>query len=508
MQSLCSPSRPASLTKSTAPQLRTGDFWLGFAGVLSSACFFLALIAYNFVDIDLWHQMALIRDSLAAGHLLRADVYAYTPTIRPWIDHEWGAGAIAYFGSAWLGSRIIVVLKWALALGTFLLCLATCSSRKADVRLFAACAPLAIFLMHLGFFSAVRAQAYTFFFAALLAFVWEKLEKGSTRWLFAWLAVFSLWVNLHGGFVVGIGLTALYCVEKLLRREHCKPTLLLLAGMLVETWLTPYGSSYFAYLRRALSMSRPYSAEWGAVSGLGPLWAVCFVAALLLAGHAVVKVGIRNTLGLLPLAATAAEAALHRKLLPLFAVLWLSYTPAYLQRTGIGNWTLVLIQRRRAFVMSAWIIVACASGVSAIRQRPWQLTVPQPIYPVGPVRYLADQHWHGHLLVPFRLGAYVTWKLYPAVKVALDSRYEEVFPDDVVKTVFDFYGAVPGWRKPLTALPTDLVLVPLDTPVANRMGDTGWVRVYHDQQFDLFASPQGRLPEVDWSALSFSGTLP
>jgi hypothetical protein len=505
MQSLPSPSEPA---KSAAPPPQVGDFWLAFGGALGSACFFLALIAYNFVDIDLWHQMALIRESLAAGHLLRADVYAYTPTIRPWIDHEWGAGAIAYLGSVWLGPRIIVVFKFALALGTFFLCLATHRSRKADVRLFAACAPLAIFLMYLGFFSAVRAQAYTFFFAALLVFVWVKLEKGSMPWLFAWLAVFPLWVNLHGGFVVGIGLTALYCIEKLLQGGRGKPLLLLLAGMLVETWLTPYGASNFVYLRRALSMSRPYSGEWGPVLSLGPVWTACFLAALLLTAYGVVRARIRNAPGLLPLAAAAAEAALHRKLLPLFAVLWLSYTPAYLQRTGIGNWTLAFMQRRRGFVLAAWTILACASLVAAIRQKPWQLTVPQPFYPVGPVKYLAEQRWRGNLLVPFRLGAYVSWKLYPAVKVALDSRYEEVFPDDVVKTVFDFYGALPGWKKPLTAFSPDLALVPLDTPVAKRMVETGWVRVYHDRQFDLFALPQSPLPEVDWSTLSFTGTFP
>jgi hypothetical protein len=68
-----------------------GDHWLRWATLLGCGAFLCQLIAYNFVDIDLWHQMALIRESVAAGHLLKADPYAYTPTVRPWIDHEWGA---------------------------------------------------------------------------------------------------------------------------------------------------------------------------------------------------------------------------------------------------------------------------------------------------------------------------------------------------------------------------------------------------------------------------------
>ena len=35
--------------------------------IAGTAFFFLALISYNFVDIDIWHQMALIRASLRAG---------------------------------------------------------------------------------------------------------------------------------------------------------------------------------------------------------------------------------------------------------------------------------------------------------------------------------------------------------------------------------------------------------------------------------------------------------
>jgi hypothetical protein len=46
--------------------------WQRVASIAGPALFFLALISYNFVDIDLWHQLALIRESLRAGHLLRA----------------------------------------------------------------------------------------------------------------------------------------------------------------------------------------------------------------------------------------------------------------------------------------------------------------------------------------------------------------------------------------------------------------------------------------------------
>ncbi|HST10954.1 MAG TPA: hypothetical protein VLL05_11300 [Terriglobales bacterium] len=495
--------------KSTELGSRPGhDRRLLIASVAGSTIFFLALISYNFVDIDIWHQMALIRESVRAGHLLRADPFAYTPTLGTWIDHEWGAGVIAYFTTLWFGACGLLILKFVLAFATGALCWRCSAKLGADYRLTSLCAPLAIFLAYLGFFAAVRAQVYSFFFTALLVWFWESDRRGSREWLVAWLVVFPLWVNLHGGFVLGIGLAGLYCFERFLHRENIRRMLIALAGMLLETLLTPYGASYLGYLRRALLMSRPFAAEWRPVRDLGPAWVGCFLVAVAAAVYAVMKVGLRKTPGILPLAATAVEAALHRKLLPVFAVVWLCYTPSYLQETPAGKWLLQFLARRRSFAIASWAALGCASLVSAARQEPWALRVPQPIYPVGAVQYLAGEEFRGNVMVPFRLGAYVSWKLYPAVKVALDGRYEEVYSNDVMRQIFDFYEAQTGWRATLDRYPTDVVVAPRDAPICEKMHATEWRPIYQDKEFVLYARPGLTLPEHDDRAKSFAGVLP
>ncbi len=482
--------------------------WLQIASLAGPAFFFLALISYNFVDIDLWHQMALIRESLRAGHLLRADPFAYTPTIGPWIDHEWGAGAVAYFATLWFGGRALLVLKFLLALGTGALCWRCSTKLGADYRLTSVCAPIAIFLAYLGFFAVIRAQVYSFFFLAVLVSFWEFDRRGSRNWLIAWLIIFPLWVNLHGGFVLGIGLTALYCLERALRGESIRGMLIALLGMVLEVFLTPYGNAYFQYLRRALWMSRPFAPEWRPVWDLGPVWGICFVGAVAVVLYVLVAVGIRRTPGILPLAATAFEATLHRKLLPVFAILWLSYTPFYLQDTPAGRWFLQFVQRRHYFAMAAWTALGCVAMISGIRQRPWRLRVPQPIYPVGAVEYLTDQHFQGNAMVPFRLGAYVSWKLYPSVKVSLDGRYEEVYSNEVMRQIFDFYDARANWRLTLDAYPTDIVVAPRDSPICAKMRETAWNPVYEDKEFILYSRPGVRMAPRDNRAKSFAGVLP
>jgi hypothetical protein len=111
-------------------------------------------------------------------------------------------------------------------------------------------------------------------------------------------------------------------------------------------------------------------------------------------------------------------------------------------------------------------------------------------------------------MVPFRLGAYVSWRLFPAVKVSLDSRYEETYSDQLMYELVGFYDAQPGWQSTLATYPTDLVIVPHDAAVSNKMSETGWQRVYVDKEFEIYAKPGLFLPPADWSSKSFRGTFP
>jgi hypothetical protein len=447
-------------------------------------------IAYNFVDIDLWHQMALIRESLAAGHLLRSDVYAYTPAL-PWIDHEWGAGAIAYLSTRWLGGWTIIALKYLCALGTLAACIRCSEMRGGNFRTIGLFAPLAIFLASLGFLSTVRAQDYTFLFTAIWLVLLEYDRLGSRWWMAAAVAIFALWVNLHGGFVVVLGLTAIYAFENALRREPYRHLVVLLCVMGIEIFMNPYGASYFLYLKRALLMSRPYAAEWGGVTHLDSARVAAYVAAVFIATLAACSKGWLQARGLPWLAATAVAGGTHRKLLPLFAITWLCYLPSYLLDSKVDRWWQGFTHRRRKFVIAAWALSACISVYAACRSRIWEVDVPQPIYPVGAVEYLAKVGFHGNLMTPFRVGAYVSWKLYPAVKVSLDSRYEVAYPDAVVRRVFDFYEAAPGWQSALTEWPTDAALIPRETAVSQLLHSTGWTLVYVDGQFEIYMPPGG-----------------
>jgi hypothetical protein len=513
MNTLASATNATDRTETPAsPRRRTEARALEI--VIYAGCAFLLLsqIAFNFVDIDLWHQMGLIRESLAAGRLLTQDPFAYTPTLHPMIDHEWAAGALAFFLTQWMSGAGILLPKFATAFGTLFLALRLARQRGASATVLGFLAPVSIGLFYGGFLPVIRAHAYSFLFSAVLLCVFEMDRQGRHQWLWVWLAAWPLWVNLHAGFVVGIGYVFLYCVEQASLRKPLRSAALAFCGMGIEVFINPYGTRYFTYLARALTMARPRIAEWKPIWTLGWNTTVLFTVALAVLVFALARSQALREPGVLLLAASGMEAVLHRKLLPFFAIAWLCYVPAYFQKTTAGQWLQKFSQRHTRFLLLAWTFVIAACLVPALKLRFWKVEVPQVAgkasYPVGAVDYLAAQNFHGNVMVPFASGAYVSWKLYPAVKVSVDSRYEVAYPDDWVERTFRFYDAAGDWRATLDVYPTDLVLAPSVAPVGALLREHGWKRVYVDAQFEICARPGTHLPAADHSGTIFSGTFP
>ncbi|TMA73655.1 MAG: hypothetical protein E6J72_19485 [Deltaproteobacteria bacterium] len=151
-----------------------------------------------------------------------------------------------------------------------------------------------------------------------------------------------------------------------------------------------------------------------------------------------------------------------------------------------------------------------------VRNHIWTLGVPanpgdhpQVVYPVGALAYLEAQHVAGNLFVPFEYGAYVSWMLYPSIKVSLDSRYEAAYPTTLLDEHLTLYGARPGWLTVLERYPTDAVLVPRGAPVeATLATDADWPRVYEDDAYTIFARSQLGLRFVDDRGRRFVGRFP
>jgi len=138
----------------------------------------------------------------------RADSFSATVNGKPWLDWEWLFQAGIYIVYAWGGFNALVVWK-ALTVGlTGLVVFFTSRRNGAGV-------PLAALAMMAALVAArarleVRPDVVMLLFAALTVSLLESARRGNLPSLL-WLPLLELvWVNVHGSFLLGIGLMAIY----------------------------------------------------------------------------------------------------------------------------------------------------------------------------------------------------------------------------------------------------------------------------------------------------------
>jgi hypothetical protein len=493
-------SAPGSLNEGTALAA------LKIAARCFLVAFFVVKVAAPVADLDNWHEMALIRESLAAGHLLKTDVYAYTPTIHPVVDHEWGAGALLYFTVKAFGGWAVVLLKYLVALLTGAAVLYCARLRRTGFEELTVLTPLVIPALSLGC-ATLRAQAYSFLFFAVLLCLLELDSAGNRRWIAIWMAVVVLWVNMHGGVVIGIITLGLYWVERVVRRKPHLHILGVIALSVAALSCTPYGLAYFSQLWGALRMQRPEITEWYGIVAIGAVNRALFWATLAIAVVTVLMRGWRECSGALILAAMAVGTILHSRIIPFYAVAWAAYVPSYASATPLGKFIGAVFRNRMAVAMVC-MVLTMFFAVMAFEAGVFNLVVPNSRFPVGAVRYLKQQNFRGNVMTHFEDGGYVSWWMYPAVKVFVDSRYETAFPSAVVDESFRFYKAEADWRQILEKYPTDLVITPISMPVTPLMPTVGWSLIYQDDSFQIYAHPGLQMPFRDESGAAFPASFP
>jgi hypothetical protein len=483
--------------------------------VVMAGALLLASGVPRFVDVDVWHLMALARETLARGHVPREDVFAYTPTVFPVVQHEWGSGVVLYALAMLGGVVALQVARVVLATGVVAGAIAVARSRGATTATLAALAPLAIVMSWIGF-TAIRPQVFTLAFLALWLVLLERDRRGSGPSIGGILASQVVWQNLHAGFVVGWGFVTLHVLEQAVRGRWTA-RYLLFALLVPAVALNPYGLAYYPYLVRALTMDRPLIGEWQPIWHANPVALGVFVASILIATVAVVRAGVTRVPGLAILATAAYLAASHERHVSIFALVWFAFVPSVVATTGLGVTLDRLWARPPTLVTRTIGLVTLAAGaVVFASHRPWQLLVPgtsregaPSAYPVGPVAYLRDQAFAGNAFVPFVVGAFVSWKLHPRVKVSIDSRYEVAYPPERLVEHVAFYSAAADWQATLARYPTDVVLVRRTDAVAGALATQAvWRPVYQDDAFVLYARPGLDLPTQERRDISLLGSFP
>jgi hypothetical protein len=369
---------------------------------------------------------------MLADHTLPSvDPYSFTQDV-PWVNHEWLSELI--MGAAYRigGSLGLVVLKTALLSGALVLMLST----LADAWPIASAAAIAILawgLTPLAF--TLRPQLWTLVGLCVLC---RLLIRPATRWwLVALPLLFGIWVNLHGGWLVGAGLLVLWTAYHLCCSNTPRA---LIAGVALisalATLVNPYGWHMWLFLASTVRMSRAIS-EWQPISS----YAFAATIPYMLAGViAVVAVAARPRAPLDRVVMIACLGVGSLRVARL-APLWVAVTIILLSPTIVAwsgrvprQWWTLHAPSAAAMRVTA-IPILCVLIVSGLEVRRIGRCVPiegdwVPDRVAG--RALAASNLRGRIVTFFDWGEYAIWHLSPALRVSIDGRRETVYSDAVL----------------------------------------------------------------------------
>lgn len=166
-------------------------------------------------DPDLWWHLADARLLCTTHHFIRIEPYSFAVAGQAWVNPEWLSELPFWFSYQAFGLRGIYLVTW-LALAANVLLLFWRGYRRtgnSDASFWAAALGFVLMTVNSG----PRTILFGYLALSVEMFLLEAAERGHRRLLWFLPPLFCLWINLHGSWLIGIALLALYCVCAFLR---------------------------------------------------------------------------------------------------------------------------------------------------------------------------------------------------------------------------------------------------------------------------------------------------
>ncbi len=456
-----------------------------------------ALLTYTRADPDLWGHVLFGRDIVSDGRVPATDPYSFT-TDQAWINHEWLAESVMYLAYALAGGPGLVALKSCLVMGMLAGIWLTLSRRRTE----GTSRDLLLGLAALGTVpQAIHMRPQLF---SLLAFSWllALLAPGGASFRRQVLAIpilFAVWVNLHGGWLVGGGTLALWTTLTMFRPVPRAEKTMLLAGgalALAATLVNPYGWHMWSFLRDTVGFGRADITDWQPVFRLGTafvlLWSALALAALAAMSRAL-KASESGLRSVLVVVALGAGAFFVSRLMAFFAMSIVMLLGSELVIT-VRNWRGSSDSPGRQpsrFATAAAVVVAgvlIVGGAVTSARNIGCVRMDAADHPEPDVAALAlERRLQGRLVVWFDWGQYAIWHLAPSLAVSIDGRRETVYSQDVLRRHLNFY-YVPSTRSEFLAFAhPDYIWLPSELPVVPGLREDGWVPLFSSARSVLLA---------------------
>lgn len=455
-------------------------------------------------DFDLWWLLRGGAHMVETRSFPTTDPFSATAAGEPWLNHAWGfeLGLYAVYRLAGFDGLIVMQAVFAALAFSVLYWLL----RREGVGQGWALGAVGLGALATRGFWTPRPQLVTYL---LLAVFWAILREYRDRradrlgWLVPLMVV---WVNLHGGFMVGPTLLGLAVVGEVMDRafrgegtalDPRRITRLALVGVacVLATLVNPfhYHAVLFPFQVLAERLPQAFIIEWASppfqfgqvvlVEGLVLLTLVLLLRTprLCRASDLVVLVAFFHF---------ALQAVRN---IPLLVVILIPILARAMAEAGAGS--AVGLTPLRGFLRQRLAVGVAAAALPVVVLGSYPLRSLQDflprfgmaaIFPAGAVEYLRRARPAGPLFNDYGWGGYLVWHLYPDYRVSIDGRVAVYGPRRFADHL-EVSEVRPRWRETLDRLGARLVLIRARSPLAIVLkASPDWQLLYEDRLAAVF----------------------
>ncbi|HEV2470905.1 MAG TPA: hypothetical protein VGS78_17060 [Candidatus Sulfotelmatobacter sp.] len=466
-----------------------------------------------------WH-IRTGQQILAIHAIPRVDPFSASMAGKPWFAWEWlydvAAGWLDHVaglnGVVWLTAFVIAAtFGWLFRLlvirGTnfFLALVLTLLALSASTIHFLARPHVLSWLFTLAWFWILDLSERN-------ALAGIHVRRDRILWLLPVLMM--IWVNVHGGFLLGFVVLGIFWVSALWSYLTAKESRLesivlrVAAGKRVRrlTWVgmlsilaslvNPYGwklyQHIYGYLTDSFLMDHIDEFQSPNFHGIAQK---CFLSLLLIALAALAVRGRQSRPSSILVALFAVYAGLTAsRNLPISAILLATIVGPLVPAIGIGDRfaeskSAIECGLKRHLWPAIAIVVILVIAIHGGRVGSDEIMNahfgPKRM-PVEAVNYLQAQHVGGPVLAPDYWGGYLIYRLYPQVKVVVDDRHDFYGPE-FLKSYVRMIHVDQGWQDFLKEQHPHSILLPRNSALANILLVTsGWKVTYTDELSIVF----------------------
>jgi hypothetical protein len=465
-----------------------------------------------------WH-IRIGQQILAAHAIPHVDSFSSTMAGKPWFAWEWLYDLVVGFLEAKLGLNGVVWFTAVVIAAVFAWIFRSLISGGTNLLVALVLVLLAMSASMIHFLARPHVVSWLF----TLAWFWIldssecdcfKLSGSRARRLWVLPPLMMVWVNVHGGFLMGFVLLAIYVlgaawtwfkakesrIEDLLQKVSAanRVRMLVVVGVIstAASLVNPYGWKLYAHIYSYLSnrFLMDHIEEFQSPNFHG-LPQKCFLILVLITVGvlAVLRRELRVSTGLTVLFALYAGLYASRNI-PVSSILLVMVVGPLLSDSGLFRtfskrmtavetglrghvWPII------AIVITLWI---AANGGRAWSKQWMDAHFSPQRMPVEAVNYLERTRVEGPVLSPDFWGGYLVYRLYPKTLVVVDDRHD-LYGEQFFKSYLRMIHVERGWEDLLETYKASCVLLPRDGALASILSRTpGWKTTYTDDVAIVF----------------------